>query len=161
MQALPGIFKPYSKGVGMMLTKPPADQKGKDMLMIFHHFLSFGRLMNAVTFITAAFVCPCKPLIWFFLLFGLAYTCLALYEVKAGPRADRFSVTPKFLNAMIALFGVLVATGAAGDSPDRFVAQAPSASAGRYYERYDTPALELDGAIVADEESFFGYNAMR
>jgi hypothetical protein len=107
LQALPGIFKPYSKGVGMMLTKPPADQKGKDMLMIFHHFLSFGRLMNAVTFITAAFVCPCKPLIWFFLLFGLAYTCLALYEVKAGPRADRFSVTPKFLNAMIALFGIM------------------------------------------------------
>ena len=91
----------------MMLTKPPADQKGKDMLMIFHHFLSFGRLMNAVTFITAAFVCPCKPLIWFFLLFGLGYTCLALYEVKAGPRADRFSVTPKFLNAMIALFGIM------------------------------------------------------
>ena len=107
LQALPGIFKPYSKGVGMMLTKPPADQKGKDMLMIFHHFLSFGRLMNAVTFITAAFVCPCKPLIWFFLLFGLGYTCLALYEVKAGPRADRFSVTPKFLNAMIALFGIM------------------------------------------------------
>ena len=63
--------------------------------------------------------------------------------------------------AMIALFGVLVATGAAGDSPDRFVAQAPSASAGRYYERYDTPALELDGAVVPDEASFFGYNAMR
>jgi hypothetical protein len=111
LQALPGIFKPYSKGVGMMLTKPPADQKGKDMLMIFHHFLSFGRLMNAVTFITAAFVCPCKPLIWFFLLFGLAYTCLALYEVKAGPRADRFSVTPKFLNAMIALFGIMYMIG--------------------------------------------------
>ena len=48
LQALPGIFKPYSKGVGMMLTKPPADQKGKDMLMIFHHFLSFGRLKEAV-----------------------------------------------------------------------------------------------------------------
>ena len=48
-----------------------------------------------------------------------------------------------------------------GREPDRFVAQAPSASVGRYYERYDTPALELDGAIVADEESFFGYNAMR
>ena len=95
----------------MMLTKPPADQKGKDMLMIFHHFLSFGRLMNAVTFITAAFVCPCKPLIWFFLLFGLGYTCLALYEVKAGPRADRFSVTPKFLNAMIALFGIMYMIG--------------------------------------------------
>ena len=63
--------------------------------------------------------------------------------------------------AMIALFGLLVATGAAGDSPDRFVAQAPSASAGRYYERYDTPALELDGAVVPDEGSFFGYNAMR
>ena len=60
--------------------------------------------------------------------------------------------------AMITLFGLLVATGAAGDSPDRFVAQAPSASVGRYY---DTPALELDGAIVADDESFFGYNAMR
>ena len=63
--------------------------------------------------------------------------------------------------AMIALFGLLVATGAAGDSPDRFVAQAPSASAGRYYERYDTPALELDGAVTPDEASFFGYNAMR
>ena len=63
--------------------------------------------------------------------------------------------------AMITLFGLLVATGAAGDSPDRFVAQAPSASAGRYYERYDTPALELDGAVVPDEASFFGYNALR
>ena len=63
--------------------------------------------------------------------------------------------------AMIALFGVLVATGAAGDSPDRFVAQAPSASEGRYYERYDTPALELDGGVSSDEASFFGYNAMR
>ena len=63
--------------------------------------------------------------------------------------------------AMIALFGVLVVTGAAGDSPDRFVAQAPSASEGRYYERYDTPALELDGGVSSDEASFFGYNAMR
>ena len=62
---------------------------------------------------------------------------------------------------MDAVAAAALATGAAGDSPDRFVAQAPSASAGRYYERYDTPALELDGAIVADEESFFGYNAMR
>ena len=63
--------------------------------------------------------------------------------------------------AMILIFCALVATGAAGDSPDRFVAQAPSASEGRYYERYDTPALELDGAVTPDEASFFGYNAMR
>ena len=65
--------------------------------MIFHHFVSWARMSNAVLFTTAAFVCPCWPLLIWFLVFGLAYTALALYTVKFGPKAEYFAMKDKLL----------------------------------------------------------------
>lgn len=75
--------------------------------MIFHHFVSWARMSNAVLFTTAAFVCPCWPLLIWFLVFGLAYTALALYTVKFGPKAEYFAMKDKLLYIMIGFFGVL------------------------------------------------------
>ena len=75
--------------------------------MIFHHFVSWARMSNAVLFTTAAFVCPCWPLLIWFLVFGLAYTALALYTVKFGPKAEYFAMKDKLLYVMIGFFGVL------------------------------------------------------
>ena len=58
--------------------------------------------------------------------------------------------------AMILIFCALVATGAAGDSPDRFVAQAPSAREGRYYEQYEPRELQFEEFVDGEPGmSFF------